>query len=775
MHRSYSIRTKILGIIAGGFVLTALGVVLLAHNRLQSIVDRSQRMIYEEKTLTIIAELDQKVKRLQMTGQVEAYEEAFKASILRKLRATYYAEKGLRIYPFIIDAGGAVVMHPRLQRGDETLAAQPYIGQILTSKSTAFEYSNDLDEKRWCITKSFEPWDWIVGFSIPQDIKYAEVRALLNMLIFVIVVINGVVLILLLAVIAKILRPIFSLQEASSAIAAGRLDQEIDVKSNDELGALADSFIKMRNSIREQISDLKRENSERISAVKALRVSEEKYRILVENANDAIFIAQDGVVKFPNQKTEQLTGYTAEELGTMPFVDFIHPDDRETVMKRHTLRLKGENPISTYSFRIVRKSGTEKNVQVNTVLVQWENHPATLNFLRDMTQQIELESRLQQAQKMEAIGTLAGGIAHDFNNILSAVLGYSELALAELSPDDPMRNNLEAIHSSGERARDLVTQILAFSHKDEHVSAPVALHMVIKDSLKLLRPAIPTTIDIQTDIGSECYVLGDFSRLQRIIMNLCTNAYQAMLETGGVLGISLSATKLSHNEAAISQLPAGTYAEMVVSDTGVGIPSEYIKRIFDPYFTTKEKGKGTGLGLAAVHGIVKSHDGAISVTSQPGKGTVFKVFIPLSGEIGDKFEAAKLPAFGGKEHILLVDDEKDILAIQKKMLERQGYSVTAQNNAVEALEAFSNDATRFDLVVTDMTMPMMTGDKLAVELIKIRPDIPIILCTGFSELMSKSKAEEIGIKDLLMKPISMSDLSKMIRTILDQQKDGSPA
>jgi len=537
MHHTYSIKTKILGIIALGFVITAIGVVLLANVQLRSIVDRSQQAIYKEKILTIISDLEQTFKRLQMTGQIEAYEEAFKNSILQKLRNTYYENEDMQIYPFIIDIHGAVVMHPELPRGDDSLSDEPYIQQLLSMKDGVTDYVHGSEEKKWCVIKLFEGWDWIVGFTIPHGIKYADVRALRNMLILINVVMTSVVLIMLFVVIAKILSPIVSLTEASKAMAAGELDQEIDIQSGDELGELAKSFKKMRDAIKRHIGDLKSEFSERMQAVDALRVSEEKYRILVENANDAIFIAQDGVTKFPNRKTEELTGYTAKDLGKMPFTNFIHPDDRATVLERHRRRLTGEKPVSTYIFRIIDKSGVERTVQINTILVQWENRPATLNFLRDITQYLELESRLQQAQKMEAIGTLAGGIAHDFNNILSAVLGYSELMLANLPSEDPMRNNLEAIYSSGKRARDLVAQILAFSRKDEQVRSSVAVHLVIKDALKLLRPAIPTTIDIQTKINSNCFVLGDPSRIHQIIMNLCTNAYQAMLETGGVLKI----------------------------------------------------------------------------------------------------------------------------------------------------------------------------------------------------------------------------------------------
>jgi len=393
--------------------------------------------------------------------------------------------------------------------------------------------------------------------------------------------------------------------------------------------------------------------------------------------------------------------------------------------------------------------------------------------LRDISDQKKMESQLQQAQKMEAIGTLAGGIAHDFNNILSAILGYSELVLADLSSEASIRNKIEAIYSSGQRARDLVSQILAFSRKDEQVRSPVEVHLILKDALKLLRPAIPTTIEIQTQISSKCRILGDPSRIHQIIMNLCTNAYQAMLETGGILKISLSDEKLEGKTAGLVQVPAGSYGKIVISDTGVGIPSQNIERIFDPYFTTKEKEKGTGLGLAAVHGIVKSHGGAILVESKIGKGTTFEVYLPLTLDRSDTQEQAESQITGGNERILLVDDEHDILEIENEMLKKLGYIVTTKDNARDALKLFTDQPEQFDLVITDMTMPNMTGDRLVDKLSKIRSDIPFILCTGFSELMSKEKAASMGIKGFLMKPVTMRDLSKMIRKVLDDKDDST--
>jgi len=501
--------------------------------------------------------------------------------------------------------------------------------------------------------------------------------------------------------------------------------------------------------------------TQRKQAEESLRESEEKHRSMMEAMKDPVYICSpDFRVEYMNPAMIRRTGYDAT--GEDCF-KALHDLDKkcpwcsqEKILAKEHVELEIVSPKDNRFYHISL-----------TPIVHGDGSISKMSIFKDITDFKKMKAQLQQAQKMEAIGTLAGGIAHDFNNILSAILGYSELVLADLPSEDSNRNKLEAIHSSGERARDLVAQILAFSRKDEQVRSPVEVHLILKDALKLLRPAIPTTIDIQTQITSKCRVLGDPSRVHQIIMNLCTNAFQAMLETGGTLKISLSPVKMEGKAAALAQIPAGSYGKLIISDTGVGIPSENIERIFDPYFTTKEKGKGTGLGLAAVHGIVKSHGGAILVESQIGKGTSFEVYLPLTLDRNAAEGQAKVQIVGGNERILLVDDEHDILEIEEEMLKMQGYIITAKDNAIDALKLFASQPDQFDLVITDMTMPNMTGDKFAGELSKIRPDIPIILCTGFSALMSKEKADSLGIKGFLMKPVTMRDLSDMIRKVLD--------
>lgn len=385
-------------------------------------------------------------------------------------------------------------------------------------------------------------------------------------------------------------------------------------------------------------------------------------------------------------------------------------------------------------------------------------------------QQRKLESRLNQAQKMEAIGILAGGIAHDFNNILSSVIGYTELAMEDVEKGTPLENDLKEVYKAGNRAKDLVGQILTFARQDDERSKPTRISSIVKEATKMLRSAIPSTVDIVQDIQSDSLVMADPTQIHQVFMNLSTNAAQAMEDEGGVLRIGLYDEKINNGPSENPDgLKPGTYLKIEVSDTGKGIPEAHLDSIFNPYFTTKKAGEGTGLGLAVVHGIVKKCGGSISVHSEQDQGSVFRIHLPVvknaTKDVSTESEA--LPP--GNERILLVDDEISIVRMASQRLGRLGYSVTSRNNSLEALELFRARPAGFDLVITDMTMPHMTGDKLAQELMAIRADIPVILCTGYSKRISEEIAVHMGIKALVHKPISNATMAKTVRKVLDEK------
>lgn len=383
-----------------------------------------------------------------------------------------------------------------------------------------------------------------------------------------------------------------------------------------------------------------------------------------------------------------------------------------------------------------------------------------------------LESELHTAQKMDSIGTLAGGIAHDFNNILSATLGYTELALDAVEEGSPLRDDLQEVYTSSLRAKELVQQILAFARQSDEKRIPIQIDIIIKEVLKFVRSSIPTTIEIQQNIESDSSIMGSSTQIQRVIMNLCTNAAHAMENEGGILNISLRDVAIDNaTPMETYHLKLGNYIEIKVSDTGGGIEPHIIKRIYEPYFTTKGPGEGTGMGLAMVYGIVETYGGKIDVESSVGKGTTFTIYLPTTkgSSVYRNYRAKELPT--GQERILFVDDEPQIVKVVGRILGQLGYSVTTSASSTEALELFRSKPDSFDLVISDVTMPEMTGDQLTKQLIGIRPNIPIILCTGYSKRLSEDKAAEIGIKAFAYKPIVKEDLARTVRDVLDLAKD----
>jgi signal transduction histidine kinase/CheY-like chemotaxis protein len=381
----------------------------------------------------------------------------------------------------------------------------------------------------------------------------------------------------------------------------------------------------------------------------------------------------------------------------------------------------------------------------------------------------KLEEQLRQSHKLEAIGTLAGGIAHDFNNILSVILGYAEITKYHVAPDSIISENLDKVLQAGNRAKDLIQQILTFSRQSKMELLTVKLQPIIKEALKMLRASIPRSIEIRENIAQDCgTVIADPTQLYQVLMNLCTNAFHAMEESGGVLTVELKiADNIPLVLAKTRDNSQEVFVELSISDTGQGISPEIIDKIFDPFFTTKEKGKGTGMGLAITYGVIKEYGGEITVDSQLGRGTVFHIYLPQSREEAVAVDSTVADLPGGKERILFVDDEDLLAELGKKLLERLGYQVTVKTKSFEALETFQNQPYDFDLVITDQTMPDMTGLDMARRMLQIRHNIPIILCTGYSALVDEEKAKSQGIKEFAMKPLNNSTLARLIRKVLD--------
>jgi PAS domain S-box-containing protein len=554
--------------------------------------------------------------------------------------------------------------------------------------------------------------------------------------------------------------------------------------------------------------ELRAEIAERKRIEEALRESEQRFRQLTTAAFEGIGISNRGVVIDANAQLAAMLGCELDELIGRPVADFIVPESLGLVMDHIK---SGSTEVYEHLSR--RKDGSIFPTEARGRTMPWKGRMVRVTALRDITERKraeeelrkafdELEARVRertselatavgdlkgeiarrekaeqqllQAQKLESIGTLTGGIAHDFNNVLGVVVINSEMALLDLPAGAGVRKHLELILKSGERGRDLVRQMLLFSRKSEKKQEILALSPLIKETFKLLRSSIPTTIEMRLILETESdAVYADPSQIQQVFMNLCTNAAYAMRGTTGSIDVFLRGITFGSTDIPEPDMEAGDYLVLTVKDTGSGMNEEVKRRIFEPFFTTKPVGEGTGLGLSVVHGIVKSHKGNITVYSEPGRGSVFKVYLPKAvTPVAEKAEAPK-PIPKGKERVLFVDDEEIIVQSMRNMLERLGYKVTTVTESEEALKLFSGKPSEFDLVITDQTMPGMTGQELGKEFMRIRPDIPVILCTGYSDMISSEKATAMGFRGFVMKPFTLRESAELVRRVLDEKGVGN--
>ncbi len=544
---------------------------------------------------------------------------------------------------------------------------------------------------------------------------------------------------------------------------------------------LKDLTENLEAKVREQTKELLSANKKLYQKIKekdaiaaALRESESRYRAVIENSNDGIGIMEAGSIVFINEKMLEIFGYdTRKELMDQHISILFHPDEKDRISRYNEQREAGAPQVPLqYEAKGITRQGHKIYIGISATRITYQDRIAVLAFFKDLTRHKQMEGQLQQAQKMEAIGTLAGGIAHDFNNILSIIIGHTELCLLDDTLSSGTNEYLHRVLNASQRASDLVHQILTFSRQKGMEPKPLNISHLVKETLKMLRASFPSTIEIRSIIrDSESLIMADSTQIHQVVMNLCTNASHAMPHQGGILEVTLDSVDIGRKDDV--GLPSGSYLKLCVSDNGHGMDKLTLNRIFNPYFTTKKSGEGTGLGLAVVHGIVTHYNGFIQVESAPGKGSKFDVYLPIveKPDTSDTTELGLEELPRGNESILFVDDEEMVVTLYQDMISFLGYQITATSSSQEAWQLFKTDPNAFDLVITDLTMPHLSGDELSKKMIRLRPDIPIILCTGHSNLITEEETAGIGIRQFLTKPVILDHLAFTIRNVLDTQAE----
>ncbi|MFO7739783.1 MAG: PAS domain S-box protein [Desulfatiglandaceae bacterium] len=500
-------------------------------------------------------------------------------------------------------------------------------------------------------------------------------------------------------------------------------------------------------------------------AEEALRESEEKYRLLIENANDAIFVIQDEEIKFPNPKAREIGMNAGIQLERVPFIHYVHPEDKQIVLERHRKRLHGEKISNNHTFRVMKKDGEVMWAELNAVLINWDGKPATLNFLRDITPQKQLEARLQQAHKMEALGTLAGGIAHDFNNLLMGIQGRASLMLMDPGFSDSHYEDLRGIEAIVQTGTELTKQLLGFARKGKYEVRPTNINRLLEKTSQMFgrtNKEIKIHSKYAQDIRT---VAADKGQIEQVLLNLYVNAWQAM-PGGGDLYLQTENARFNEKYSGPYQVHPGRYVKISVTDTGMGMDKATQERIFEPFFTTKKMGRGTGLGLASAYGIIKNHGGMINVYSEKGRGTTFSVYLPASGKNVVEEKAPSEPIPKGGETVLLVDDEEMILSIGEKILKRMGYGVMPARSGKEAIETYEKNKDTIDIVVLDMIMPEIGGGEIYDRLKEINPGVKVLLSSGYSVEGMASEILKRGCNGFIQKPFRMRELSQKIREIV---------
>ena len=670
---------------------------------------------------------------------------------------------------FIVNHDNSLIYHADYKPGE---SLEPHVFEVINSDKTSV-WGHRYGGKEWlCVFGEFPQWQWYVVLSVTTR-ELFEKR---NQIIFWVCTITALLLLITLSIASRyakrLTNSIATTLECAKEVEHGNLTARIaPISSEDEVGLLQHGF----NSMIAQ-----REKTE-----VALRKERDRAQMYLDISN-VLFVALDirGEITLINQKGCEVLGYSEQELkGKNWFESFVSGKEREASLQAFGKLMAGGSASAEFTEgNVIIRSGAERTIFWNNSILK-EPNGKVIGLLRsgeDITvrkkteeEKEKLQIQLQHAYKMEAIGRLTGGIAHDFNNIIGIILGNTELTMDNVAPENPAYQNLEEVITACLRAKEVVQQLLNFSRNTDTEFRTISISGAVRESVRLMRATIPTSIAIKVNLeDEEAFIYADSTQIHQLMINLFTNAVHAIETDTGTIEVVLRATKITEKKQWFSPVFPGDYIELQIRDTGSGISADYIDRIFDPYFTTKDIGKGSGMGLSVVHGVVNMHGGAIHVESVPEEGSRFYILLPrVEGKETARKRSISQVLPLGTEKILIVDDEPALVATCQNILQRLGYTVEAHTNSLKLLDVFKKDPANFDLVITDMTMPDMTGEKLAQEILAIRPDMPIILCTGYSEKISEETVKDLGVQSYLEKPLNSHLLAETVRQVLDEVKN----
>jgi PAS domain S-box-containing protein len=757
-----SVTGRLLLLVSLAFIIATVSIIFFAGNRVNNIIDANQNDVYTERLGMIVGILERTNRRLESTGLVEAYVDVFKESAVNLLRDTYYTSNPYDIYPTIIDEHHNVIID-RYQPNDKLYQPQvDWQSAQIDRKANQCCFAFTLND-RWYIYTVFSPWKWRIFYSIPLEVKYHEAKQLNIAIAMIMIGITIMVLLLLASILTHMLRPIAELTHLTSEISQGNFDRSVSISTNNEFGSLANSFESMRLAINQQI--------------KELESKEENLRITLDSIGDGVIVTDaQGIITRINTIASSLTGWEKQEaIGkeVEAVVHLIDYKDRSAITSPVRNVIRSGSSVSLVEGVVLQARNVKEYLISDSAAPIYSPDGIFMGVVmvfRDITQEWAMQEQFQHDRRMEAIGQLAGGVAHDFNNMLAGISGATELLELSISSDPKQSNLLNLIKSTTQRASGLTQKLLAFSRKGQYISTSINIHSIIDEVVTILERSIDKRIVIKKELlARKSMVLGDPSQLQSGILNLCLNARDAM-PNGGSMFISTANTEFDEEYCRIDTgLIPNTYVQISIQDTGEGMPQEIQTRIFEPFFTTKEVGRGTGLGLPAVYGMVKDHRGDIRFYSEPGKGTVFYIYLPVTGESAGSVAVEESEAISGSGTVLLIDDEYIIRATSSLLLQELGYTVLLAENGQEGIELYDREMANIDLVILDMVMPVMDGRQTFEHIKKLNPQAKVIMASGFARNLKMANMADKGLAGFIMKPFNRIKLSRLIADTLREK------